>query len=47
MIYTDFVHNVRTGDYVLALLEEAESLNEYAFALGSLRIIRLIITGTY
>jgi len=36
MIYTDFVHNVRTGDYVLALLEVAESLNEYAFALGSL-----------
>ena len=36
MIYTDFVHNVRTGDYVVALLEEAESLDEYAFALGSL-----------
>lgn len=36
MIYTDFVHNVRTGDYVEALLEEAETLNEYAFALGSL-----------
>lgn len=36
MIYTDFVHNVRTGDFVKALLEEAETLNEYAFALGSL-----------
>lgn len=36
MLYTDFVHNVRTGDYVVALLEEAETLNEYAFALGSL-----------
>ena len=36
MIYTDFVHNVRTGDYVKALLEEAQTLNEYAFALGSL-----------
>ncbi|MBC8054907.1 MAG: zinc dependent phospholipase C family protein [Sphingobacteriaceae bacterium] len=36
MIYTDFVHNVRSGDYVNALLEEAETLNEYAFALGSL-----------
>ena len=36
MIYTDFVHNVRTGDYVVALLEEAETLDEYAFALGSL-----------
>lgn len=36
MIYTDFVHNVRSGDFVKALLEEAENLNEYAFALGSL-----------
>ncbi|HEY0055813.1 MAG TPA: zinc dependent phospholipase C family protein [Pedobacter sp.] len=36
MVYTDFVHNVRTGDYVVALIEEAESLDEYAFALGSL-----------
>lgn len=36
MIYTDFVHNVRSGDYVEALLEEAEDLNEFAFALGSL-----------
>ncbi|MBC7915567.1 MAG: zinc dependent phospholipase C family protein [Pyrinomonadaceae bacterium] len=36
MIYTDFVHNVRTGDYVQALIEEAENLNEMAFALGSL-----------
>jgi hypothetical protein len=36
MIYTDFVHNVRTGDYVTALLEEAGDLNELAFALGSL-----------
>jgi hypothetical protein len=36
MIYTDFVHNVRTGDYVAALIEEATDVNEYAFALGSL-----------
>ena len=36
MIYTDFVHNVRTGDYVVALIEESETLDEYAFALGSL-----------
>lgn len=36
MIYTDFVHNVRTGDYITALLEEAADLNELAFALGSL-----------
>lgn len=36
MVYTDFVHNVRSGDFVRALLDEAENLNEYAFALGSL-----------
>lgn len=36
MLYTDLVHNVRTGDYVRALLDEAEDINEYAFALGSL-----------
>jgi hypothetical protein len=36
MLYTDLVHNVRTGDYVQALIEEAENLNEFAFALGSL-----------
>ena len=36
MIYTDFVHNVRTGDYISAMLEEAGDLNELAFALGSL-----------
>lgn len=36
MLYTNLAHNVRSGDYVLALLEEAENINEYAFALGSL-----------
>lgn len=36
MLYTNLVHNVRTGDFILALLEEAENINEYAFALGSL-----------
>ncbi len=36
MFYTDLVHNVRTGDYILALIEEAQDVNEYAFALGSL-----------
>ncbi|MEJ7691475.1 zinc dependent phospholipase C family protein [Daejeonella sp.] len=36
MFYTDLVHNVRTGDYIQALLEEAQDINEYAFALGSL-----------
>lgn len=36
MFYTNLVHNVRTGDYIRALLEEAGDINEYAFALGSL-----------
>lgn len=35
-LYTNLVHNVSTGDYVLVLLEEAGDINEYAFALGSL-----------
>lgn len=34
--FTDLVHYVRTGDFILALLQESENLNEYAFALGAL-----------
>ena len=36
VFYTDLVHYVRSGDFVNALLDEADSLNEYAFALGFL-----------
>lgn len=36
MLYTNFVHNISTGDYIQALIDEAENINEYAFALGSL-----------
>ncbi len=36
MLYTNLVHNVSSGDYIQALLDEAQNLNEYAFALGSL-----------
>jgi hypothetical protein len=32
--FTHLVHYVRTGDFVNALLDEAQNLNEYAFALG-------------
>ena len=35
-LFTNLVHYVRSGDYVMALLEEAHDANEYAFALGSL-----------
>lgn len=35
-LFTNLVHYVRSGDMVAALLSEAQSANEYAFALGSL-----------
>jgi len=34
--YTDLAHYVRSGDFVMALINESETLNEYAFALGAL-----------
>ena len=34
--FSDLTHYVRSGDFVLALLEESHDLNEYAFALGAL-----------
>ena len=34
--FSDLTHYVRSGDFVLALLEESKDLNEYAFALGAL-----------
>jgi hypothetical protein len=34
--YTDLVHYVRTGDFVVNLIQESQDLNEYAFALGAL-----------
>ena len=34
--FSDLVHYVRSGDFVLALIEESKDLNEYAFALGAL-----------
>lgn len=34
--YTNLTHYVRSGDYVMALLKEARTLNEYAFAIGNL-----------
>lgn len=34
--FSDLVHYVRTGDFVLALIGESQDLDEYAFALGSL-----------
>ena len=34
--FTDVVHYVRTGDFILNLISESENLEEYAFALGAL-----------
>jgi len=34
--FTDLAHYVRSGDFVENLLDEAENLDEYAFAIGSL-----------
>ncbi|HLJ48889.1 MAG TPA: zinc dependent phospholipase C family protein [Bryobacteraceae bacterium] len=34
--FTDLVHYARSGDFVLALLRDAQDINELAFALGAL-----------
>ena len=34
--FSDLTHYVRSGDFVIALIEESGDLNEYAFALGAL-----------
>src|SRR5580692_12229055 len=34
--FSDLTHYVRSGDFVLALVEESRDLNEYAFAVGAL-----------
>ncbi len=34
--FSDLVHYVRTGDFVMALFQDSTDLNEYAFALGAL-----------
>lgn len=35
-LFTDLVHYARSGDFIEALMLEAQDLNEYAFALGAL-----------
>ncbi len=35
-LFTNLVHYVRSGDFVIALLDEEQDINEYAFALGVL-----------
>src|SRR6185312_10088446 len=44
-LFSDLVHYVRSGDFVIALLDEATDINEYAFALGSLSHYAADLTG--
>jgi len=43
--FSDLVHYVRSGDFVLELLKESQTADEYAFALGSLSHYASDITG--
>jgi hypothetical protein len=43
--FSDLVHYVRSGDFIAALLTEAQDVNEYAFALGALAHYASDITG--
>ncbi len=43
--FSDLVHYVRSGDFVLALLREARDVNEYAFALGALAHYAADVSG--
>lgn len=35
-LFSDLVHYVRSGDFVMALLKDSQDINEYAFALGAM-----------
>jgi hypothetical protein len=43
--FSDLVHYVRTGDFVVELLRQSQDANEYAFALGALSHYVSDITG--
>ena len=36
IFFTDLLHYVRSGDFVINILSEAQNINEFAFALGAL-----------
>jgi hypothetical protein len=44
-LFSDLVHYVRSGDFVVALLDESADINEYAFALGALSHYASDLTG--
>src|SRR5438105_9563681 len=35
-LFSDLVHYVRSGDFIQAMMRDAQDVNEYAFALGAL-----------
>ena len=35
-LFTDIVHYIRSGDFIISLIRESTGLNEYAFSLGAL-----------
>jgi hypothetical protein len=43
--FSNLTHYVRSGDFVLALIEESQDLNEYAFALGALSHYAADVSG--
>jgi hypothetical protein len=43
--FSDLVHYVRSGDFVVNLINESQDINEYAFALGALAHYASDITG--
>ena len=43
--FSDLVHYVRSGDFVLELLKESQNPDEYAFALGALSHYAADVTG--
>jgi hypothetical protein len=43
--FSDLVHYVRSGDFVINLINESKDINEYAFALGALAHYASDITG--
>jgi hypothetical protein len=45
--YSDLVHCVRSGDFVEALVNESQDMNELAFALGALAHYASDLTGHY
>src|SRR5690349_17901204 len=43
--FSNLVHYVRSGDFVLEMLRQSEDVNEYAFALGALAHYAADISG--